>query len=107
MRRFFLVLSILTIVQVNAQNFKFGKVSKAEIKEKEHPIYKDANAVVLYRSQKVYYDVNQQEGFRLISEVHERIKIYNKEGFDWATKEIKIFKGKTDEESLIQLKGYT
>jgi len=107
MRRFLLVFSILTIVQVNAQNFKFGKVSKAEVKEKEHPIDKDANAAVLYRTQKVYYDFSKHEGFSLITEVRERIKIYNKEGFDWATKEIRKYKGKTDEENLIKLKGYT
>ncbi|CAL65334.1 DUF3857 domain-containing protein [Christiangramia forsetii] len=107
MRRFLLVLSILTIVQANAQNFKFGKVSKEEISEKEHPGNKEANAAVLYRGQRVYYDFSEQEGLQLVTEIHERIKIYNKEGFDWATKEIKKYKSKTDEASLIQLKGYT
>jgi len=92
---------------MNAQNYKFGKVSKTELQEKEHPIDKEANASVLYRSQKVHYNFSKHEGFSLITEVHERIKIYNKEGFDWATKEIKKYKGKTDEEKLIKLKGYT
>ena len=109
MRQITLILFILClcIFQVNGQNYKFGKVSKEEVLQKEHPVHKDANAAVLYRKQKVYYDLNEHEGFNLFTEVHERIKIYNKEGFDWATKKIKRYTGKTEEEDLVQLKGYT
>ncbi|SDS09724.1 DUF3857 domain-containing protein [Gramella sp. MAR_2010_147] len=97
----------LFVVPSNAQNYKFGKVSEEEVLQEEHPINKDANAAVLFRSQKVYYEINQHEGFNLITEVHERVKIYNKEAFDWATKEIKKIKSTSDEESLIYLKGHT
>ena len=109
MRQFYLITSLVFLFafQVNAQNFKFGKVSKEEVLQKEHPIEKDVNAAILYRNQKVYYDLDKNTGFNLITEVHERIKIYNKEGFDWATKEIRKYVGKSDEEDLVQLKGYT
>ncbi|QYA24194.1 DUF3857 domain-containing protein [Gramella sp. MT6] len=109
MRQITLILSALFLCgfQIHSQNYKFGKVSKEEVLQKEHPIHKDANAAVLYRKQKVYYDLNQHEGLNLITEIHERIKIYNKEGFDWATKEIRRYTGVSDEEDLVQLKGYT
>lgn len=109
MRQIFLIFSflLLFVLPVNAQNYKFGKVSNEEVLQKEHPINKEANAAVLYRSQKVYYDLDKNEGFSLITEVHERIKIYNKEGFDWATKEIRKYNGRSDNEELRNLKGYT
>ncbi|TRO64076.1 DUF3857 domain-containing protein [Christiangramia sabulilitoris] len=91
----------------NSQNYKFGKVSKKEVLQKEHPIKKDADAAVLYRSQNVYYDLDKNDGFILITEVHERIKIYNKEGFEWANKKISRYNGSSDEEKIYYLKGIT
>lgn len=88
---------IFTGISAYSQNYKFGKVSKEELKAKEHSIEKDADAAILYRKEKVYYDFNQNTGFELITEVQERIKIYNKEGFDWATKEISVYTGDSDE----------
>lgn len=109
MRQITLILFILSLCgfQLQSQNYKFGKVSKQEVLQKEHPLQKDANAAVLYRNQKIYYDFNKHEGFNLITEIHERIKIYNKEGFDWATKEIRKYTGSSKKEDLVQLKGYT
>ncbi|MDX1542991.1 MAG: DUF3857 domain-containing protein [Christiangramia sp.] len=89
-----------------SQNFKFGKISKEELKSKQHSIEKDAGAAILYKNQRIFYDFNQHTGFELITEVHERIKIYNKEGFDWATKEISIFTGKSDE-NIQKIKAVT
>lgn len=94
-------------LQMHAQDFKFGHVSKEEVMEKEHPQNKDANAAVLFREHKVYYEVNAHTGFTLITEVHERIKIYSKDGFDWANKEISLYNSGSDKEKLSGLKGYT
>ncbi|MCM8568999.1 DUF3857 domain-containing protein [Gramella jeungdoensis] len=82
---------------VHSQNYKFGKVSREELKSKEHSTDKDADAAILFKKQAIYYDFNQNTGFEMVTDVHERIKIYNKEGFDWATKEISIFTGQSDE----------
>ncbi|SDL63382.1 protein of unknown function [Salinimicrobium catena] len=90
-----------------AQDFKFGKVSKEELEEKKHPQNKEAHAAVLYRSQKVYYDFDERSGFTVNTEVHERIKIYDKEGFDWATKEISYYRNNNGEEKISNLKAYT
>ncbi len=32
-------------------------------------------------------------GFMQEREVHQRVKIYNKEGYEWATKKIYLYKG--------------
>lgn len=81
-----------------SQNFKFGKVSEEELMQKEHPIEKNADAAILYKNQSVYYDFNPSSGFELVTNVQERIKIYNKKGFDWATKRISVFTGDSEED---------
>ena len=90
----------------NAQNFKFGKVSKEELAEKQHPLEKIANAAILYSYQRTYYDYNQVSGFEIVSEFHQRIKIYNEEGFNWATKKILASNGDV-EENVVNIKGVT
>ena len=89
------------------QDFKFGKVSKEEVMEKSHPIEKDANAAILFREVSTYYEYFPSTGFTLITNVHERVKIYNKDGFDWATKEINYYKGAKSTETITGLKGVT
>ncbi len=91
-----------------SQDFKYGKVSKAELQEKVHPLDSSANAAVLYRNEAISFVYTESDGFMQEREVHERIKIYTKEGFDWATKKIYIYEGgggKT--EKLRDLKGVT
>lgn len=108
MSRFYILFfCLLGVFTIQAQDFKFGKVSEEEVNEKVHPKYKEANAAVLYRSQSTYYEVNKTTGFTLVTDVHERVKIYNKDGFDWATKEISFYKNGVDREKITSIKGYT
>ena len=75
---------------VDAQDFRFGEVSLEEVEEALHPLDEETDAAVLYRNQDVYYEYSNSTGFTLVTDVHERIKIYTKEGFDWATKKFPI-----------------
>lgn len=108
MEKFYLVL-ILALLNtgIHAQNFKFGKVSEKEVLEKAHPIEKEANAAVLYRSVNTQYEYNSNQGFTLVTDVYERIKIYNKDGFNWATREINYYKNGSTRENISGLKGNT
>ena len=91
----------------NAQNYKFGKVSKAELEEKYYPTDSTANAAYLYRKRKTYFNYVQGEGFHLITEVHERIKIYNKEGYKWATKEIEFYSSGDERVTIKKAKTFS
>lgn len=88
-----LILCVVLICFKNlkAQDYRVGKISKEELLEKVYSADSTANAVKLYVNRRVYFDYSQNEGFKLVTEVQERIKIYNKEGYDWATKEIKYY----------------
>ncbi|MCT4631050.1 transglutaminase [Winogradskyella sp.] len=89
-----------------AQEVKFGKVSKAELIEKFYDKDSSANAVILYRNQKTYIAISPAS-IDLITEVHERIKIYNKEAFDKATLLFTLSKDGNSKERVSKLKAYT
>lgn len=101
------ILVVLLSTLANAQNYDFGKVSKAELSEKFYPTDSSASAAYLYKNRSTYFRYIQREGFVLITKIHERIKIYNKDGFEFATNSIPLYKSSSDEESVQSLKGYT
>ncbi len=90
-----------------AQEYKFGKVSKEELLEKAYPQDSSANAAVLYEKRKVYFDYNQSFGFRVITEVHKRVKFYNKNGFNYASEQVFLYKIPAAEEKVNSIKGIT
>lgn len=91
----------------SAQSHKFGKVSKEEIFQEKHPIDPEANAAILYRESVSEFRYNANSGWTLLTEYFERIKIYNKEGFDWANITITRSKNGSSEDKVMGLKGYT
>lgn len=104
------IIFLLFIGQLTyCQNYKFGKVSEEELLETQHPEYPEATAAILYKKQKIMFDYIQGKGFIQSTEIQERIKIYNKEGFDYATKMISLYDGASSasSEKLVGLKAYT
>jgi hypothetical protein len=75
-------------LNVNAQEFKLGKVSIAELREKSHPKDSSAVAAILFQKGEVKFDYSEREGFTLITEVKTRVKIYKKEGYGNANQEV-------------------
>ncbi|WP_149277272.1 DUF3857 domain-containing protein [Pareuzebyella sediminis] len=101
-----LLLAFISVQTLWCQEIQFGEVSKEELLEKEYALDPDAPAAVLYRYQNTYMQSNN--GYpRLITEIHERIKVYNKAGFEYATEQINLYNGRSDKESVRKIKGYT
>lgn len=107
MRLLIFAITLLTIIPIHGQDFRYGKVSKAELEEKQHPEYPGSNAAVLYRKNYSHFLYNENDGFKLESEFIERIKIYNPEGFKYATKIINLYKNRTEDESVGTIRGVT
>ncbi|WP_341216303.1 DUF3857 domain-containing protein [uncultured Wocania sp.] len=108
MKNVITTLTILFICQISiAQDYKFGKVSKEELQEKFNPLDSSASAAYLYKYRKTFFEYQKDKGFQVITEVHERIKIYNQEGFDYATKAITLYKSGSHQENTTGLKAYT
>ena len=90
-----------------AQNYKFGKVSKEELQEAYNPLDSTANAAYLFKKRHTYYEYSYGVGFQLITQVHERIKIYNAEGFEKATRKIAFVARSGAREKVTSLKAVT
>ncbi|MFI1773096.1 transglutaminase domain-containing protein [Thalassobellus citreus] len=102
-----ILLSLCFCISSFAQDYKFGKVSKEELQEKFNPLDSSASATYLYKNRETYFRYQQGEGFSLVTEIHERIKIYNQEGFDYATHELLLFHRGGNKEKVSNLKAYT
>ncbi|WP_460219900.1 DUF3857 domain-containing protein [Psychroserpens sp. MEBiC05023] len=102
-----IVLILLTFC-VQSQNFKFGKVSKEDFAETIDVNDSTIGAIMLYRNHRVWFDYQDNKGFVQEVEVHQRIKILNKKGLDWATNKIRLYnRSSANSESVRGLKGYT
>jgi hypothetical protein len=77
----------------NAQEFKLGKVSLAELEQKVHPKDTAAVAAILFKKGETKFVYDQEYGFKVVTEVTMRIKIYKKGGYDWANKEVRFLSG--------------
>lgn len=105
----FIPLVLLFILNSNAQvkEYKFREVSKEEIEQVQHPIEKDAEAAILYKKERVFYDYDNENGFRTIRDAHYRIKVYKALGLDWGTLQIPMYTSRSGEENISSIKGYT
>jgi len=109
MKNIALVLLMLWTSIIWSQKYKYGKVSKAELEEKFYPLDSTADAAVLYSERKATFEYDKENGFTLEENYYKRIKIYNPEGYDKATKEIEIFHNQNGEVKVtgISAKTYT
>ena len=87
-----LVLLILSFSLI-AQNYKLGKVTLDELKEKVHPLDTTAAAAILFKKGNVYFKVNTDGYWNVVTEVEVKIKIYKKEGYKFADFEKSFYSG--------------
>ena len=90
-----------------AQDYEIGKVTVAELSQKQHPKDTSAVAAILFNKGKTYFDFVENSHFILITEIEVKIKIYKKEGLDWANKEIAYYIGGDSDESVLINKAFT
>lgn len=107
MKRTLVILILLFAQEFLAQDYKFGKVSKEELQEKFNPADSSAAATYLYKYRKTYFEFITGGRFKLNTEIHERIKIYTNEGFNYATKKINLYKNSRAKEGVATLKAVT
>ncbi|MEQ8421276.1 transglutaminase superfamily protein [Arenibacter algicola] len=107
MKKLLLIYLALNIQFLMGQDYDFGKVSKEELSEKFNSTDSSATASYLYKYRKSFFEYIQNDGFQLVTEIHERVKIYNKDGFDYATKKINLFKDGGNSEKISELKAFT
>jgi hypothetical protein len=85
------IVFLLLIFKASAQEFKLGKVIMAELEEKQHPKDSTAVAAILFNKGEVQFEYSQDKGFVMVTKVKSRIKIYKKEGYEWANKLVQYY----------------
>lgn len=103
----FLLLGLGASEALIAQDTRFGKISEEELQEKSYAPDPNAAAAVLFRKVALSFNYRQGQGFEVITNVHERIKIYTKEGFDHATISERLYRDGKDGETLTSLRAIT
>lgn len=88
-----LILLVLFSYSIHAQEFKLGKVSIAELEQKVHPKDSSAVAAILFKKGQTSFQFSEHEGFIVQCEVSMRIKIYKKEGYNWANQSVAYIAG--------------
>lgn len=108
MNNFLKIFFALLVAQAAvAQNYKLGNVTKAELEEKAHAKDAAAPAAILFSRCTNYMNFSDAKGFELVTEVEMKVKIYTKEGYAFANKNIKIYNSDSDKERVEVSKAFT
>lgn len=100
MKKVFL-LSLFVTINVIAQNRDLGKVTVQELEEKICPLDSSAVASILFSIGDVSFDFVESSGnFIMNTNVKTKIKIYKKEGYEYANKEVRYYIGGSSKEKI-------
>jgi hypothetical protein len=94
------ILAILFSSNLFAQKYELGKVTIEELQEKVFPKDTSAVAAILFNVGDVQINFNQTTGFTINTVVKTKIKIYKKEGYEWANKAVKYYIGGNSKEKV-------
>lgn len=106
-QKMFTLTMLLSFISINAQDFQLGNVSNKELEEKFHPSDSSAVAAILFSKGTTNLEYSGTSGFVVVTEVETRIKIYKKEGYDWANKAVEHYTGSSLVEKVAFSKAVT
>lgn len=107
MKKWMAIACLFVITGAKAQEFELGKVSKEELEQKTHPLEPDAVAAVLFEKGTTYMEYSDARGFTLVTETDVRIKIYKKDGYDFANETVRYYIGQNPSEKVTFSKAVT
>jgi len=102
-----LMVALMSIQPLLAQDYDLDKVSEAELEMKVYAKDSLAPAVYLNKIRETYFDYTDKDGFIIINKFTERIKILKKSGLNYATKKIGSYKNEDDKEYVSDVWGKT
>lgn len=107
MKYLFYTVFLFPITICFSQNHELGKVSLQELQEKVCPSDSSAVAAVLFSVGKTSFDYTYGDGFQIITEINTKIKIYKKEGYEYANHSERIYVGGNGAERINVTKAVT
>lgn len=100
---------LICFISVNffGQKRELGKVTVDELKQKNHGTDSSAVAAIMFKVGDVIFDYTQQDGFFINTTIRTKIKIYKKEGYDWANFEMLLYNEASAKQTLEIKSAYT
>lgn len=83
-----------------AQKYELGKVTIEELTQKKHPIDSSASAAILFKTGETRYVYERDGSWSILTEVKFKIKIYKKEGLEFANKSVAFYVGGNPDETI-------
>lgn len=104
-----IILFLLISFNCFSQDYDIDKVTKSQLEQKKHPKDTSAVAAILFKKAITKFNYTEKYGFSTVTEFSVKIKIYKKEGLDWANYEIPYYIGykNLNDEQVKILKAYT
>ena len=96
-----LILLLLVAASAAAQDYKLGKVTAAELSEKQHPKDTSASAAVLFKKTDVSFIVNQEGYWNVVTEAEYKIKVYKKDGYKYGDFEKLYYTGSHSDRLIV------
>lgn len=98
----------LSSLHAQPEGTKYGKITDDELKMTEYEKDPGAAAVVIFDVGSTRFEFNSTIGIQVVFERHTRIKIFNKEGYDYANVTIPYYYGTGDnKDDVSAIKGFT
>jgi len=107
MKIYFFLFLIFISVQCNAQKYEPEKVTFEMLKANKNSIDTTAVAAILYRVGVVNFNYMEGRGFETVTTIKTRIKIYSKQGFDYANQKFLYYVGDNIVEKIEIVNAFT
>lgn len=107
MRKLFTAVVLFLSTLGFSQSRELGKVTIDELKEKVCPTDTSAVAAVLFSVGKTSFEYSGDDGFKIVTEINTKIKIYKKEGYEYANHSERAYIGGNDAEKIDVSKAVT
>jgi hypothetical protein len=88
-----IIVLFFCVSKINAQKYELGKVTIAQLQEKIHPKDTSAPAAIIFKKGRTFFTYNITNGFSANHVYEFKIKIYKKEGLQWADQKVRFYIG--------------
>lgn len=90
-KKIILVLLVSNSVVFAQKKYELGKVTIEELNQKMHPKDTSAVAAILFQKGEEKYEFVSDVGFQIVRNVKVKIKIYKKEGYEYANQKVDYY----------------
>ena len=106
MKNIALIIMVVFSLAGYAQEYKIQKITTDDFKEIKYANDTVASAVVIYNIGNTYYEV-AGGNYQLVTITKTRIKIINKDGYDFATVKVPLYRDRSTREFLTVSNAFT